>query len=343
MLKRMKGMSTQTENSEMNNAVNLCSLSELCIPNQIDIEFDRLLEFIKERDITQIIAAVKQNLRHFCATNNQLYNNSMNFINEHKLWGTYYPEKEDYELAENRAHALVEHLDDFEWFYKILKDSRSKRILVNILYYWLMSDPKKIEQIQDRTFNQYFDLDIIKCSESEVFVDIGGYIGDTLVNYAKTYGNSCYKRMYSYEIVPANIEYIKENIKLFHLDNVIIKEKGASNRNGTMYLSSNMVSSIIQLSENGTFAVPIVKIDDDIEEKVTFIKMDIEGGEEEALLGCLAKIKENHPKLALSVYHNHKDIWKLARIIYEADPSYHFYMRYYGSAVLPTEYIIYAV
>ncbi len=317
--------------------------SSVCIPNQIDIEFERFMQFIKERDITQIIEVIKQNLRNFSVTKNQQYNSSMNFVNEYKLWGTYYPEKGDYELAYNRAHALVEHIEDFEWLYKILKDYRSKRILVNILYYWLMSNPQKIEQICDKTFNQYFDLDIVKCSENEVFVDIGGYIGDTLINYSKTFGNNCYKRIYSYEIVPVNIEYIEKNIELFHLDNVVIRKKGASDRAGTMYLSSDVLSSVSQLSETGTIAVPIVKIDDDIEENVTFIKMDIEGGEEEALLGCLDKIKKNHPKLALSVYHNHKDIWKLPRIIYDADPSYNFYIRYYGLPLFPTEYILYAV
>ncbi|WMJ85867.1 FkbM family methyltransferase [Anaerocolumna sp. MB42-C2] len=319
------------------------NLAVSCIPNQIDIEFQRFIEFIKTRDLPQITEAVKQNLRHFSNTNSLLYNNTINFINEHKLWGTYYPEKEDYELADNRAHALIEHLDDFIWFYNILKDYRSKRILINILYYWLMSDPKKIEQIHERTFNQYFDLDIVKCNNNEVFVDIGGYIGDTLVKYSQTFGQNCYKRIYCYEIVPANIEYIEKNIELFHLDNVIIRKKGASDRDGTLYLSNNVISSVSQLSESGDIAVPIVKIDDDIEENVTFIKMDIEGGEEAALLGCLAKIKETHPKLALSVYHNHKDIWKLPRIIYEADPSYHFYMRYYGSPIFPTEYIMYAI
>lgn len=318
----------------------MSSQSEL---NQIDIEFERFMQFIKEGDVSQIKEAVKRNLRYFSKTNNQQYNNSINFINKYKLWGTYYPEKEDYELADNRAHALVEHREDFEWLYKILKDYRSKRILVNILYYWLMSNPQKIKQICDSTFCQYFDLDIVKCSENEVFVDIGGYIGDTLVNYSKTFGNNCYKKMYCYEIVPANIEYIEKNIQRFNLDNVMIREKGASDKNGTMYLSSNVLSSVSQLSESGAIAVPIVKIDDDIEEDVTFIKMDIEGGEEEALLGCLEKIKKNHPKLALSVYHNHKDIWKLPRIIYDADPSYNFYIRYHGLPVFPTEYVLYAV
>ncbi len=319
------------------------SLNDDYVPNQIDIEFERLMQFIKEKDISQMIYAIKQNLKRFSTVNPQQYNSSINFINKYKLWGTYYPEKEDYELAHNRAHALVEHIEDFEWLYKFLKDYRSKRILVNILYYWLMSEPHRIGQIHDKIYNQYFDLDIIKCSKNEVFVDIGGYIGDTLINYSKTFGNNCYKRMYCYEIMPANIEYIEKNIKLFNLDNVVIRKKGASDRAGTMYLPSDVLSSVSQLSETGTIAVPTVKIDDDIEENITFIKMDIEGGEEEALLGCLGKIKRNHPKLALSVYHNHKDIWKLPRIIHDADPSYNFYIRYYGTPIYPTEYVLYAV
>lgn len=110
-----------------------------------------------------------------------------------------------------------------------------------------------------------------------------------------------------------------------------------------MFISSNGMSSEIKLSEGGEIAVKTVKIDDDIDEDITFIKMDIEGGEEEALLGCVEKIRRNHPKLALSVYHNHKDIWKLARIVYNIDSSYNFYMRYYGSPILPTEYMLYAV
>lgn len=309
----------------------------------IDGEFQQLVDFIKDRNFSQLKKAVEQNLRYLNKINNSLYNITVNYYNKYKLWGTYYPENDDYELTDNRALAFSEHIKDFEWLYKRLKDYRSKRILVNILYYWLMSDSKRIEQIHDKTFNQYFDLDIVECDKNEVFVDIGAYIGDTLVDYSKVYGKDCYKSIYCYEIVPANIGYIKENIKKFNLSNVNIKEKGVSNRNDTMYLSSNALSSVSQLTKSGEIAVPIVKLDEDINEDVTFIKMDIEGAEEEALLGCVEKIKKSHPKLALSVYHNHKDIWKLARIIYNIDDSYNFYLRYYGTEILPTEYILYAI
>ncbi len=54
-----------------------------------------------------------------------------------------------------------------------------------------------------------------------------------------------------------------------------------------MYVTENEPSdSMHKLSDTGTVAVPVVTIDDDISEPVTLIKMDIEGGEQKAILGC---------------------------------------------------------
>ncbi len=105
----------------------------------------------------------------------------------------------------------------------------------------------------------------------------------------------------------------------------------------------NEVSTVNKLSESGELAVPTVMIDEDIEGPVTLIKMDIEGAEANAQQGCCKKILENHPKLILSVYHNHDDMWRLAREIYRLDPSYRFYLRNHGGPVIPTEYLLYAV
>ncbi|MGL5675357.1 MAG: FkbM family methyltransferase [Cellulosilyticaceae bacterium] len=313
------------------------------MPTQIDTEFKALMEFVKERDYTQIKDAIIQNLKHLKEVNNPQYMSTVDYCNKYKLWGTYYPDKGDYALAESRAEALVGHREDLEWVYKHLADVRSKRVFTNILYYWLMSNFEKINQIHDKTFEQYFDQDIIKCSKDEVFVDIGAYVGDTLVSYVQNFGKDCYKTIYCYEIVPANIDYINQNIKNFQLNNVVIRAKGASSKEGVMYFESGNVSPVSQLADSGELSVPVVKIDDDLVEKATFIKMDIEGGEEEAILGCAEQIKKNHPKLAISIYHNHKDIWKIARMIHEIDDSYHFYIRYYGTPYFPTEYILYGI
>ncbi len=71
--------------------------------------------------------------------------------------------------------------------------------------------------------------------------------------------------------------------------------------------------------------------------------MDIEGSEYEALLGLKNKIKKYKPKLAISVYHNNDHLWQIPKLIYELNPDYKFYLRYYGGPILPTEYILYAI
>ena len=73
------------------------------------------------------------------------------------------------------------------------------------------------------------------------------------------------------------------------------------------------------------------------------IKMDIEGAEEKALLGCQKQIIKNKPKLLISVYHNHEDLWKIPRMISNMNPNYKFYLRYYGNNIFPTEIVLIAV
>jgi hypothetical protein len=63
--------------------------------------------------------------------------------------------------------------------------------------------------------------------------------------------------------------------------------------------------------------------------KTTFIKMDLEGYEELALLGAKETIKRDKPKLAISIYHGKDDYWKLPNIILDADSEYRFYIRHY--------------
>ena len=81
----------------------------------------------------------------------------------------------------------------------------------------------------------------------------------------------------------------------------------------------------------------------DIKEPISIIKMDIEGAETKAIIGCQNHIKTDSPKLLISVYHNYEDLWKIPRMIDEMNPDYKFYLRCYGTEVFPTEIILYAI
>ena len=70
--------------------------------------------------------------------------------------------------------------------------------------------------------------------------------------------------------------------------------------------------------------------------RITFIKMDIEGAEYEALLGARKLIMENRPRMAISVYHKFEDFVTLANLVLEMHPDYRVAYRHYGFDELET-------
>lgn len=109
-----------------------------------------------------------------------------------------------------------------------------------------------------------------------------------------------------------------------------------------MCFSSGDSSSSIN-SEQDTDTIGIVrKLDEVLEnEKVTFIKMDIEGSEMAALRGGSHIIQNQRPKLAICIYHSPEDMLNIPLWIKKLVPEYKIYIRYYTDMMLET--VCYAV
>ena len=89
--------------------------------------------------------------------------------------------------------------------------------------------------------------------------------------------------------------------------------------------------SHVSEEDTGTDSIEVTALDVCLYYKgVTFIKMDIEGAEYEALKGAERIIREQKPKLAICVYHKPEDIWELPELILEFNESYKFYLRHYS-------------
>lgn len=86
--------------------------------------------------------------------------------------------------------------------------------------------------------------------------------------------------------------------------------------------------------------IEVVSLDSVIQEKVTFIKMDIEGSEIKALQGSRNLIQTYRPKLAISIYHKWEDLVDIPTYIHELVPEYKFYIRHYFYS--PAETVLYA-
>lgn len=189
-----------------------------------------------------------------------------------------------------------------------------------------------------------FDLDLFPRGRQEVLADLGAFTGDTFLSYVKNYGSLSYLRYYAYEITAESYQRLSQTTAPY--PRVVLRRKGAGEGPGTMALHAGANKSANTLSKGETQSaetIETVALDDDIGEPLTFIKMDIEGAEQAALRGCSQHIRKERPKLALSVYHNFEDLWKLPRMIEELVPGYRFFLRYHGGDLWPTEITLLAL
>lgn len=98
-------------------------------------------------------------------------------------------------------------------------------------------------------------------------------------------------------------------------------------------------SRIVEQETDNSIAV--VSLDSCVNDRVTFIKMDIEGAEMEALKGAESIIKSQKPKLAICVYHKEQDMTEIPIFIKKLVPEYKLFMRHYSNDAGET--VLYAV
>ena len=188
---------------------------------------------------------------------------------------------------------------------------------------------------------QYFDY--FEAKENEVFVDCGCYDGATCYNFAGWCGAKGFDHIYSFEADPKNYE--KSKAALEPLGKCELFPFGTADVDKKVYFAADAfeTSCIISKEEaekrnfEGVEEIETRALDDVLAGKrITFIKMDIEGAEYEALLGARKLITENRPRMAISVYHKFEDFVTLAALVLEMHPDYRIAFRHYGFDELET-------
>lgn len=230
---------------------------------------------------------------------------------------------------------LIRNADYYDWLYERLADEVSRNVFTSLMQYRLIPGVQFLKKAYDGFHHQYFDQTIVSCDESEVFVDCGGFVGDTAAEYIRQYGT--YKKIYVYEPSRDHIDLCRKNLEQY--ENVIIKKCSVGERYARMAGNSS-----------GSFESPapeqkdaeIVSLDEDVPEKITFIKMDMGGFEIPAILGAKNHIKNDSPKLAVCTHHLISDLWAIPKLIDTMNPDYQFYIRHY-SETLNKETVLYAV
>lgn len=306
--------------------------------NIIDKKFNNLLIELNKLSEEEIYNHIKEEYKKI---NPITKNNVENFFNHFNYWGSLNEKSENFEEIKLKAQTLKENIKNYKELYQNLEDYRSKLTLYSILNNWYNYDFQNLSNVQEKMFDDYFDLDLLKPSEDEVIIDLGAYNGDTVLSYVKCYGKK-YKKIYCFDITKETINTLKENTK--HLPNINIINKGVGSKKEEKFVSENCESpSANTLTNQGINEVIVTTLDEEIKEKITIIKTDIEGEDFNALKGAYNHIKNDHPKLLISVYHHNDDIWQIPKYIKSIHKDYKFYLRYHGGSIYPTEITLIAI
>ena len=263
------------------------------------------------------------------------------FLDNFSFWGSFHPTENDFSTLERLSKFLKENSEKFEKMYQRLEDYRSKKIFYAILNNWYNYDFINLEQVMEKCFSHYFDLDIIPSCQEEIFVDLGAFTGDTIKDFIGIYGKKK-KKIYAYEMTEQSMRELKERVKNY--PRIIYEQKAVSDEVGMGSIKIHEISTSsnqLELEEIGE--IEVTSLDDDINEKITMIKMDIEGSELKALKGAENHIIKDKPKLLLSVYHGYEELLTLWEYLEKLDLSYHYYLRYYGGPIFPTEIVLFAI
>lgn len=223
----------------------------------------------------------------------------------------------------------------YKHIYSMLSDNLSKEVYLSALMYRVTGIPYYLSKVEDDEFDQYF-LEELSLQDGESVVDCGGFIGDTL--YSFLMHNIIPSKYWVYEPCTDTFQVLLRRLPFVERVGVrIIPIKaGVSSKSEVLPLYANGIAAGNTFSvprmphHSSTSNVSVTTLDETIDDTCTFIKMDIEGFELEALQGASKLITEQHPKLAICIYHKCGDFRTIPQFIMQIGGYTRFYVRQYA-------------
>lgn len=234
---------------------------------------------------------------------------------------------------------------------EFIKNSKNALVIVSPKYQLEMKNqllqagfPTDCIILQKDLLNQYFDLPYFIPKENEFFIDVGGLDGSSTKDFFQ-WTNNNYSKSIIFE--PNPIEYKVCKDKMLNYNNVKVVNKGLWHKKEVLKFFKNQgYIGCGRIESGGEETIETISLDEYLENEKeigipTFIKMDIEGAELNALKGAEQTIRKYKPKLAISIYHKPEDIWEIPSILLDFVSDYKFYIRHYN--IDTAETVLYAL
>jgi len=176
----------------------------------------------------------------------------------------------------------------------------------------------------------YFLDSLFQLQDGEVFVDGGAYIGDTAMQVIRR--NRKFGKIIAVEADPATFARLCEWISTAGADvreRVVPRLIALGSSRGQLRFKATGTEGAC-LAPDGDVVVECIPLDELAADRApTFIKMDIEGAEYDALLGARSTIQMHGPVVAACVYHLQNDLWRIPLLLRKFNPGYRMFLRHH--------------
>ena len=225
-------------------------------------------------------------------------------------------------VSETRSD-IKENQIKWKTLHAALFDDESRQVLNDVLQYRLTADYSFMRSYSFRPKDQYWE-DFLRLNRREIFVDAGGYDGDTTEEFCSRYPD--YEKVFFFE--PSSVNLEKARARLRGYRSIEFIQLGLSDSVGSLMFNPDK-GSASAISESGSCQIDVTTLDKQVDEKVTFIKTDLEGWDLKALMGSKRHIIEENPNLAISVYHHPSDFWRIFEFVVGLRRDYNVFLRHY--------------
>ena len=201
--------------------------------------------------------------------------------------------------------------------YNALADDESRAVFSSVLHYKLSG---KLAPLMSCTATAEEILSLLP-SDMQIMLDGGAYHGDTAKQALSHF--PALSRVLAVEpdkkIFKKLCRYAEEEPRVTPIFGALFNTSG----DATFFGSSNRNSSLVGASfEHREDSVPLLTVDAICaDQRVDYIKYDVEGSEREAIEGSIGTIKRDRPALLVSLYHRSEDIFFLPLLLKEHLPQ----------------------
>lgn len=190
------------------------------------------------------------------------------------------------------AAMLKGHRDDFLRLYRRLGDYRSKQVLHAIMEMWLHQEKRFLSYTKESGV-PYWDRDLIPMAEGVFCVNVGEWIRQSTEGFLYCYGD-----------LYGKISCFSEN---------------------ETDLFSEYRDVVVKKIDFRT-----LRLDDEVMEDLGIIRLDAEVGLRSLLEGCERHIREERPRLVVSIEKHLNALYEIPKLLLEWNPEYILYLRHYG-------------